>query len=203
MLAGPQVWGPSTNGLRIGISPVISGRLPPVGAQFYVGLQNTGDSDFVVNLGTMLANGQVMFPDAVRLTLTDPAGQIRQLQVSDRRHPVVAGRVDAFTVALRSGATYVLRVSLDQYVSPHSKEVRVKLGDGRHRISARFEGLAAERANLDMQGVAMLNFWKGTVQTDDLEFEVSQLVTSIVLRFTRSAAWQMPVRIQTSDISRK
>jgi hypothetical protein len=164
--------------LRIGISPVISGKLPPTGAQFHVALQNTGDSDFVVNLGSMLANGKVMFPDAVRLTLTDPAAQIRQLHFSDRRYGGVAGRVDDFTVALRSGAIYVLRVSLDQYVSPHSKEFRVKMGDGRHRMSARFEGRAAERVNLDMQGVALLNFWKGTVQTDDLEFEVSHLVAS-------------------------
>lgn len=178
VVADPEAWGPSTNGLRIGISSVSPGNLPPTGAQFYIVFQNTGDSDFVVKLGHMLANGKVMFPEAVRLTLTDPAAQIRQPQFSDRRYGGVAGRVDDFIVALRSGAIYVLRVSLDQYVSPHSKEFRVKLGDGRHRISARFEGRAAERVNLDMQGVALLNFWKGTLQTDDLEFEVSQLVTS-------------------------
>lgn len=178
LVAGLQAWGPSTNGLRIGISSVRVGNLPPTGAQFYVVFQNIGDSDFVVNLGHMLANGKVMFPEAVRLTLTDPAAQIRQLQFSDRRYGGVAGRVDDFTVALRSGAIYVLRVSLDQYVSLHSKEFGVKLRDGRHRISARFEGRAAQRIDLDMPGVALLNFWKGTAQTDDLEFEVSQLVTS-------------------------
>jgi hypothetical protein len=177
VLAGPQVWGPSTNGLRIGISPVSRGKLPPASAQFYIALQNTGDSDFVVNLGHMLANGKVMFPKAVRLTLTDPMAQIRQLQFSDRRYGVVAGRVDDFTVALRSGAIYAFRVSLDQYVSLHTGE-RLKLADGRHRISARFEGQPAGHVNLDMQGIALLNFWKGTVHTDDLEFEISHLVAS-------------------------
>jgi hypothetical protein len=104
-----QASGPSTRGLRITISSVSSGTVLPVGAEFYVALENTADSDFVVNLGQMLANGKVMFPKAIRLTLTDPAGQTRELDFSDRRYPAVAGRVDDFTVALRSGSLYALR----------------------------------------------------------------------------------------------
>jgi hypothetical protein len=107
---------------------VSSGNLPPAGAEFYVALENTSDSDFVVNLGQMLANGKVMFPTAIRLTLTDPAGQTRELDFSDRRYPGVAGRVDDFTVALRSGSIYALRVSLNQYWSPATKEFVLKLG---------------------------------------------------------------------------
>ena len=170
----PQEWGPSTNGLRIGISSLSSGNLTATGAQFSVALQNTGDSDFVVNLGHMLANGTVMFPEAIRLTLTDPTGKTRALRyVSARRSPVVAGRVDDFTVALQSGSIYVLRVSLNQYWGP---EFELKLAEGRHRIAARFEGQGAQSANLDMQGIALLNFWKGTVQSNVVEFEVPQQV---------------------------
>jgi hypothetical protein len=177
VLALPQVWGPSTNGLRIGISSVSSSNLTAAGAQFSVALQNTGDSDFVVNLGHMLANGKVMLPEAIRFTLTDPAGKSRELRYfSARRYPVVAGRVDDFTVALQSGSIYVLRVSLNQYWGPATKEFEWKLAEGRHRITARFEGQGAQSANLDMQGIALLNFWKGTVQSNVVEFEVSRQV---------------------------
>jgi hypothetical protein len=117
-----QAWGPSADGLRIGIS-AISTTVPSLGPQFMVALQNISDTDFVVNLGFMLANGKVMFPEAVRLSLTDPAGDTRELQFFDRRYPAIAGRLDDFTVALRAGAAYEFPVSLDQYVSP-----LVKLG---------------------------------------------------------------------------
>jgi hypothetical protein len=133
-----------------------------------VALQNIGNTDFVVNLGFMLANGKVMFPEAVRLSLTDPAGDTRELQFFDRRYPAIAGRLDDFTVALRAGAAYEFPVSLDQYVSP-----LVKLGPGRHRIQARFQGRAATIVNLDMPGIALTNFWKGTAESNTVEFEVS------------------------------
>lgn len=159
-------------GLRLGVS-VRSGNLPPTAVEFDVALQNVGDNDFVVNLGFMLANGRVMFPRAIRLLLTDPAGATRELDFVDRRFAVVAGRLDEFTVALRTGSIYVLRMRLDQYVSPATKEFALKLADGRHRIVARFEGQGATIGNLDMPGLAFMNFWKGTVQSNSVEFEAS------------------------------
>jgi hypothetical protein len=71
-------------------------------------------------------------------------------------------------VALRAGATYEFPVSLDQYVSP-----LVKLGPGRHRVHARFQGRGASYLNGDTPGIALMNFWKGTAQSNTLEFEVS------------------------------
>jgi hypothetical protein len=112
------------------------------------------------------------------LTLTDPAGTTRELDFSDRRYPGVAGRVDDFTVALRAGSSYLLRVTLNQYWSQATKEFELKLAEGRHQIRARFQGQGAESANLDMQGVALLNFWRGTVHSNALEFEVSKQVPS-------------------------
>jgi hypothetical protein len=169
-----QAWGATSNGLRMAISPVTPGAVPPQRAEFYVAFQNVGDKDIILNLGSMLANGKVHFPEAVHLILTDAQGKTRELQFSDKRYPGVLGRVDDFIVALRSGATYILRLSLEQYWCPSTKEFDLRLIEGRYRIAARFEGKGANSVNLDMQGIALMNFWKGTLQSDWLDFEVSE-----------------------------
>lgn len=162
------LWGPSVEGLRIGISaPSATIQWP---ARFTVSLQNTSDADFVVNLGSMLANGKVMWPEAVRLVLTDAANNTRELHFFDRRYPGIGGRLDDFTVALRAGAIYALPVSLDNYWSP----VEIKLVPGSYRIFARFDGGSASYVNLDTKGIALMNFWKGTATSDSLKFELSQ-----------------------------
>ena len=138
-----------------------------------VSLQNLGASDFVVNLGSMLANGRVMFPDAVHLIDVDPVGKSRDLQFFDRRYPGVAGRVDDFVVALRSGATYTFTVLLDQYWSPDTKEIPLKWAAGTHRLSARFDGRRASAINGDMRGIALMNFWKGSVTSPAVEYVVT------------------------------
>lgn len=166
----PQAWGQSAHGLRLGIS-VSPSNLSRTAAEFSLALENTGDADFVLNLGSMLANGKVMFPDAIRLILSDPGGNTRELAFFDRRYPVVAGRVDPFVVPLRAGSTYVLRTSLNQYFIPATNNFDVMLASGRNRIAARFEGQQARSANPDMQGVALLNIWKGTVESNVVEFD--------------------------------
>src|SRR5262245_1398991 len=153
-------WGAVISGLRVGLSPAVSsGSLSPEGAEFQVSIQNVGDTDVVVNLGRMLANGKVMLPDAIVLTLTDAAGKARELRFSDRRHPMVAGRVDDFIVPLRSGSAYSLRLRLDQYWCPATQEFVLTLADGRYQIEARFEGQTAKAINLDMQAIALMSFW--------------------------------------------
>jgi hypothetical protein len=113
MAGSQQSWGEAVGGLRVGIAPVSPGGWPSRGAEITIALQNVGDKDFVLNLGRMMANGKVMFQEAIQLTLTDEKNQTRELQFFDRRYPGVGGRLDDFTVALRSGSTYVLRTSLD------------------------------------------------------------------------------------------
>jgi hypothetical protein len=135
-LGARQDWGPVSDGPRMAVLSVTSGNQPREHPAFLVAIQNVGDTDVVVNLGHMLANGKVMFPEAIRLTLTDAQGKTRELHFSDKRYPGVAGRVDDFTVALRSGSIYVLRASLDQYWSPATKESVLTFSDGRHRIAA-------------------------------------------------------------------
>ena len=171
VMAG-QAWEERNGGLRIGIVDVNRDSASSADMQFEVALENIGASDFVVNLGHMLANGKVMFPSSVRLVLTDPSGQTRELQYFDRKYPGVGGRVDDFTVALRVGSVYTIRATLDHYWSPSTKEFGVTLTRGRYRILARFQGEGARTTNVDMPGLALMNFWKGTVQSNPLEFVV-------------------------------
>jgi hypothetical protein len=77
--------------------------------------------------------------------------------------------VDPFVVPLRAGSTYVLRTSLNQYFIPATNNFDVRLASGRIRIAARFEGQGAESGNPD---IALLNFWKGTVESNVVEFDV-------------------------------
>jgi hypothetical protein len=171
-LAPGQPAGQITDGLRLGIAAVGRGALPSKGAEFVVSIENAGASDFVVNLGHMLANGEVMLPAAIRLMVTDALGQTRELRFFDRRYPGVAGRVDDFTVALRSGSVYMLRISLDHYISPDAKESGLRMAGGRYRIAVRFEGRGAQTTNIGMEGAALLNFWTGTAQSNVIDVEV-------------------------------
>ena len=167
----PVMWGLPQDvlrldGLRLGISSQ-SRTAPLERAGFDISLQSVGTKDFVLNLGIMLGNGRVMFPQAIRIVLTSPDGRSRELEIPQ---PRIAGRADDFIVALRVGSTYVLPITLDQYWSAETGESGVKLKPGRHRISARFEGRGAVIPNVDMQGVKLLNFWQGSVNSGELQF---------------------------------
>ena len=166
--AGPVgAFGAVLNGLQLRITPIPSGSGAPADVKFDVALQNVGDSDVVLNLGTMLANGKVMWPDAIRLMLTDAGGQGRELRFSSR-NARIAGRVDDYIVALRSASVYTVRVSLEDY----TRDTTASLPKGRYKIAAQFVGRRANGVNLDMQGVALLNFWTGTAHSNLAEFEV-------------------------------
>ena len=143
----------------------------PAGGELFVAFENTSQSDFVLNLGIMLANGKVMLPTGIRLSLTASDSATREFVFSDRRYGAIAGRVDDFVVSLRAGSTYTLRLTLDQFIDPAQGRLALPLAAGNHRILARFESHPPRTGNLDMQGVALLNFWKGTVQSNVVEFE--------------------------------
>lgn len=120
----------------------------------------------------MLANGKVMFPGAVRLRLTDSHGTTRELEYFDKRYPAIAGRVDDFIVALRAGSVYAIRISLERYWSRATKEFDLTLQRGRYQIEARFDGQGAQSINGDTAGIALLNFWKGTLRSNSIALEV-------------------------------
>src|SRR5262245_34376068 len=166
-----QALGSSAGELRIGISAATE-TVPSQGAKFIVALQNTSNADFVLNLGVMLGNGKVMLPTAVQVLLTDRIlGNTLELHFCGGPAGV-SGRVDDYTVALQAGATYALPVSLDKYCGPAPTGLGVKLLPGRYQVSARFDGRGGTSNNGDMAGVALLNFWKGTIQSGILEFDV-------------------------------
>ena len=167
--AGPVgAFGAVLNGLQLQITPVTSGSGAPADVKLDIGLRNTGEADFVLNVGTMLANGKIMWPDAIRLMLTDPSGRSRELRFASRT-PGIAGRVDDYIVALRAGSSYTVRVSLEDYTRGVESTA---LADGRYVIAAQFLGRRANGVNLDMQGVALLNFWTGTAHSNMAEFVV-------------------------------
>ena len=48
-------------------------------AQFSVAIENAGEKDAVLNMGLMMANGQVLLPTALFLTITDSQKVGREL----------------------------------------------------------------------------------------------------------------------------
>jgi hypothetical protein len=69
-------------------------------------------------------------------------------------------------------SVYIIRTTMAHYWSPSTKEWGVTLVRGRYRILARFQGEGARTTNSDMPGVALMNFWKGAVESNPFEFVV-------------------------------
>ena len=139
---------------------------------FRVTFENVGDKDTVLNLGMMLANGKVLLPDAIRLILIEPDEKCRELHFADRRYPGIAGRVDDYAVPLRAGSTYTLRLSLGNFWCPETKEFQIKLKPGAYRVRSKLKGIGAHHINNDMEGISLMNFWKGTLQSDETVFRI-------------------------------
>ena len=157
--------------LRMSIAATKAGNANETPA-FGVALENAGDKDAMLNLGIMLANGKTLLPEAIRLILIDSSGKSRELHFSDRRHPGVAGRVDDYIVPLRAGSTHTLKLSLDDYWCPETKEFQIKLKPGDYRIRARLASKGAQHLNADTEGIKLMHIWKGKLQTDATSFRI-------------------------------
>jgi hypothetical protein len=142
--------------------------------QLHVTFENVSDKDTVLNLGMMLANGKVQLPDAVRLILTEPGGQSRELHFSDKRYPGIAGRVDDYAVPLRAGSAYTLKLSLKEYWCPKSNEFRLDLKSGRYGVRAEFTGNRAQHVNSDTEGLGLMHFWTGKLESDVAQFQIGK-----------------------------
>lgn len=134
-------------------------------------IRNVGNQDVIVNLGSMMANGKVQLPDNITLNFNDARGRERKFKFGDKKHPIVAGRLDDYIVPLRAGSTYTLRFTLDQFWSHDTSEFEVRLLPGKNQLSAEFEGGGARLVNLDMPGIKLMNFWTGKVQSNTLSIE--------------------------------
>lgn len=161
-------WGAPVDRLQMSLSATSSSKADV--PQFQVAFRNAGE-DLTLNLGMMLANGKVQLPDKISLTLSDASGKTRKLSFSDKRYPGVAGRIDDYIVRLRSGSIYLLKVGLDQFVSPDTNEYELRLSSGKYQITAQFEGSGARFINLDRPAIRLMNFWKGKVQSNTLAVE--------------------------------
>jgi hypothetical protein len=162
-------WGASVAGLEISLFAVDSskGRDP----ELQLALRNVGDQDITLNLGSMMANGKVQLPDNITLNFSDAQGRVRKFKFGDKKHSMVAGRLDDYVVPLRAGSTYTLRLSLDQFWCQETSEFKVRLLPGKNQLSAEFEGGGAKLVNLDMPGIKLMNFWSGKVQSNTLSIE--------------------------------
>jgi hypothetical protein len=67
----PQTWGDPVDGLQMAISLDQAEGAQSKAPKFKVELRNAGDSDLILNLGVMLANGKEQYPNAIILTLID------------------------------------------------------------------------------------------------------------------------------------
>ena len=168
--------GQDQNALRVSIARIEATNSKPSNPEFAITLENQNESDFVVVVGYMLGNGRKMFPSAVRLVLTDERGRTSTLTY--RAPPHVGGRIDDYLVALRTGASYVLRVSLADY-HPVG-EVGWKLPSGTYEIHATFQGKPAGFLNADTPGIGLLNFWTGAASSNVLRFSVAQQQEGVV-----------------------
>jgi RNA polymerase sigma factor (sigma-70 family) len=169
-LEAPFTWGEAHNGLRVGIAHEGQGR-EGGGARVALALENVGRDDLVVNLGLMLANGKKQFPAALRLILTDAKGGVRTLH---RQPGFIAGRVDPFVVPLAAGCRYTLRYDIADFLDEDVAKIGMPWAPGRYRAAVEFVGKAVIRqaTNLDTTGLALMNYWTGTVRSAELPLEL-------------------------------
>lgn len=168
-----ETWGEAVSGLQMTIYADGAERVRSKVPKFRVELRNAGQTDLVVNLGIMLANGKAQYPNAVVLILTDAQGKSRRL---DLREPAaVGGRVDPFVLPIPIGATFSIPVDLDKYWAAESKEFDYKLNPGTYSLEAQFAGrsVSQQEANLDVKGIALMPYWTGTAASNQLRFEVA------------------------------
>src|ERR1051326_9485466 len=127
-----------------------------------VSFENTGEADLMLNLGIMLAGGQKQFPTAIELILDD--GVKREL---NQWKPVaVFGRVDDYVVPLRVGASYVIRLSLDDFWYKDAPGKRIVLKPGKYQVRAAFKGKAPSHFNGGMGDLRLMKFWTEEVQSE-------------------------------------
>lgn len=147
----------AADGVRMSLSILRTNRE----TEFEVAFKNAGQEDVYLNLGEMLANGKIQVPNRVHLELKDENG-------NTWRHffPLsgVAGRVDDYVVPLRTGSTYAFTVPLGEFLSADNQRHESDLKPGQYNVSAKFEGTGAQAVNLDMQGIKLMNFWKGKLE---------------------------------------
>jgi hypothetical protein len=161
-------WGQSLNGLSVGIA--LAGWVNKGQPFFEIRFRNVNSAGYILNLGVML--GDKMWPSNVTLLLTPAGGTTQKLVYLDSVNPQVGGRVDDFLVAMGKNASYSLRVDLVDFIETIKSRRPTPLPQGRYRIALHFHGEAAKHFNTGTFGLQSLNYWRGRLESETLEFEV-------------------------------
>jgi hypothetical protein len=159
-------WGQPSDGVQMFLSSIDSN-----GSDLQLSFRNVGDHDVTLNLGAMIANGDVQLPNYVSLIFTDAQGRTRVFKFADKKHSGVAGRLDDYVVPLRVGSMYTLKLSLNQFWCPETKELEIPLLPGKNQFTAQFHGSGARLVNLDMPAIKLMNFWLGKVESNTITIE--------------------------------
>jgi hypothetical protein len=135
-------------------------------------LINSGSQPLILNVGMMLANGRQQFADRIQLQLTRPDKTVLHLRILGPG--VIAGRVDPMIIPLPSNATYSVQLDLNQYSAPKEHIWKLDLPPGSYAVRAEYTGVAVPQrtANLDVQGLSLMPYWTGTIQSGVLNFTV-------------------------------
>jgi hypothetical protein len=166
-------WGPLADGLRMSIARTPSSATATT-LQFRLAIENAGERNAVLNMGLMMADGKVLLPTALFLTITDSQKVGRELRFfspSSATGPVIRlnGKMDDYVVQLGPGATHTTTLDLSHYWAVATKQFPLKFSTGEHRVVARLVGRGAQYSNGD---IAWLKFWTGIVQSNELTFYV-------------------------------
>ena len=139
---------------------------------FRVELRNSGESDVIVNLGIMLANGKKQYPKDIVLILIDSQGKSRRLDLKEPA--IIAGRMDPMIVPLPAGSSFSLPINLDNYWAAASQDFDYRPQSGTYSLEAQFSGRAVtqQEANLDVKGIALMPYWTGTITSNRVQFKI-------------------------------
>jgi hypothetical protein len=161
----PEKCGSPANGIALCLSPSEERN------GVILEIKNIGPTDAVLNLGIMLANAK-QYPRAVTLLVIDSEG--RQHYADLAEPTFIAGRVDPFIVPLPDGASLRLPLHLPKYFYFTATHViaEFKADPTKHyTVQAQFTGRGVDQAtaNLDVKGIALMPFWTGTVNSNNIE----------------------------------
>jgi len=155
----------NTGGLRLSLG-IPAGD--PIGA-FQVTLLNAGEQDLMLNLGMMLGNGKTQIPNRIQVVAIDAGGKTFQRQLEQ---PRIAGRVDDYVLPLPSGSTYSVRLTRGRVWSQDGKNSFQPLPVGEYKAFLRFDGSGPVTNNTGSEGVHLINFWKGKVESPAVSMSV-------------------------------
>ena len=120
-----------------------------------------------------MANGKVLLPTALFLTITDSqkvGRELRFVSPSSTTGPVIrlTGKVDDYVVQLGPGATHTMTLDLSHYWAVATKQFPLQSSQtGAHRVVARLVGRGSTWTRRG--DMALLKFWMGTAQSNETE----------------------------------